>query len=354
MWEQMGLPDGAFMDLGRIRQGDIHEQLCMTVVALRGSRDANGVSKLHGDVSRTMWKDLYPYVPVNEVPIGSITNGVHGPSWMSGRVQVLLDEISSDWRYGNVPDLSGVPDARLWTIRNELRASLIAFAKRQLTKDWLQPEVLTIGFARRFAPYKRGNLLFSDPDRLERLLRHTERPVQILYAGKAHPRDAAGQGLISDVIRWTRDERFRGRVVFLADYDMNLGRRLVQGVDVWLNNPRRPREASGTSGMKVPLNLGINLSILDGWWPEAYDGTNGWAIGGTSEYATVEDQDAADAESLYRLLEEQVAPSFYARGPDGIPAAWVAMMRRSLETCYRAFHTHRMVAEYARRYYTAR
>ena len=178
-----------------------------------------------------------------------------------------------------------------------------------------------------------------------------ERPLQLLFAGKAHPRDAAGQGLIRDVLRWTRDERFRGRVVFLPDYDMALGRRLVQGVDVWLNNPRRPREASGTSGMKVPLNLGINLSILDGWWPEAYDGTNGWAIGDEADYAIPEEQDAADAESLYQLLEQQVVPEFYDRDAGGVPRAWVRRMRRSLETCYRAFHTDRMVAEYAARYY---
>ncbi|MFN7147626.1 MAG: alpha-glucan family phosphorylase, partial [Myxococcota bacterium] len=193
--------------------------------------------------------------------------------------------------------------------------------------------------------------VWVDPDRLAALV-CGERPIQLLFAGKAHPRDAAGQGLIRDVIRWTRDERFRGRVVFLPDYDMALGRRLVQGVDVWLNNPRRPREASGTSGMKVPLNLGINLSVLDGWWPEAYDGTNGWAIGRAEDYATQEEQDAADAESLYKLLEDEVTPEFYDRDGKGVPRAWIRRMRRSLETCARAFHTSRMVAEYARRYYT--
>jgi alpha-glucan phosphorylase-like protein len=297
-----------------------------------------------------MWKDLYPQVPVRDVPIGHVTNGVHGPSWMHPSVQALLDEWAPTWREGYAPDLSAVPASALWSLRSRLRADIVDFARRQMGREWLDPDALTIGFARRFAPYKRGNLLFTDPDRLCRLL-DGDRPVQVLFAGKAHPRDAAGQGLIRDVIRWTRDERFRGRVVFLADYDMALARRLVQGVDVWLNNPRRPREASGTSGMKVPLNLGINLSVLDGWWPEAYDGTNGWAIGGTTELPTQEQQDAADAESLYTLLEHDVAPAFYERGPDGVPLAWVARMRRSLETCCRAFHTNRMVAEYARRYY---
>jgi alpha-glucan phosphorylase-like protein len=350
MREQMGLPQGAFMDLGRVRPGDVNEPLCMTVLALRGSRAANGVSELHGKVSREMWRDLYPGKPVEQVPIGHVTNGVHAPSWMHPAVQEMLDRYSPGWRSGDPLTLAQVPAEELWALRNARRAEIVAYARREAGRDWLDPYTLTIGFARRFAPYKRGNLLFTDPERLQRILEGG--PVQILFAGKAHPRDAAGQGLIRDVIRWTREERFRGRVLFLADYDMALGRRLVQGVDVWLNNPRRPREASGTSGMKVPLNLGINLSVLDGWWPEAYDGTNGWAIGGTAEFATQEEQDAADAESLYTRLEQEVVPSFYTRGADGIPRAWVERMRRSLETCYRAFHTSRMVADYARRYYT--
>ena len=349
MWEGMELQEGAFMDLGRVRPSDLNETLCMTVLALRGSRAANGVSALHGEVSREMWKDLYPGRAVADVPIGHITNGVHGPSWMHPRVAALLDRVTAGWREGNGLSLETVSDEELWSLRQELRADLIAFARRTAGRDWLDPSRLTIGFARRFAPYKRGNLLFTDPDRLARLV-CGDRPIQLLFAGKAHPRDAAGHGIIRDVIRWTRDERFRGRVVFLPDYDMALGRRLVQGVDVWLNTPRRPREASGTSGMKVPLNLGINLSVLDGWWPEAYDGTNGWAIGGTQAYARQEDQDADDAESLYRTLEAEVVGEFYDR-TDGVPRAWVARMRRSLETCFRAFHTNRMVADYTRRYY---
>ncbi len=351
MREEMGLPQGAFMDLGRVRRGDLNEPLCMTVLALRGSRAANGVSALHGVVSREMWKDLYSGIPTSAVPIGHVTNGVHAPSWMHPRVAGMLDDASPGWREGEPLSLAAIGDADLWALRGALRTELVEFARREVGRPWLDTDALTIGFARRFAPYKRGNLLFTDPDRLARLVTGG-RPVQLLFAGKAHPRDAAGQGLIRDVIRWTRDERFRGRVVFLPDYDMALGRRLVQGVDVWLNNPRRPREASGTSGMKCPLNLGINLSVLDGWWPEAWDGTNGWAIGGTEELPTQEAQDAADAESLYGLLERDVVPAFYDWGVGDVPSAWVTRMRRSLETCYRAFHTSRMVAEYTRRSYT--
>lgn len=347
--EDMNLPEGAFMDLGRVQPGNVNEPLCMTVLALRGSRAANGVAKLHGEVSRKMWKNLYPALVEADVPIGSVTNGVHAPSWMSPEVQRLLDEASPRWREGVLPKLDAVSDERLWELRCSLRLRLVAWANRELGRDWLDPDALTIGFARRFAPYKRGNLLFTDPDRLAAIL--TKRPVQILFAGKAHPRDAAGQGILRDVLEWTRDERFRGRVIFLPDYDMALGRRLTQGVDVWLNTPRRPREASGTSGMKVPLNLGINCSILDGWWPEAFDGTNGWAIGDAVERPTPEEQDAVDVESLYQLLEQDIVPEFYRRSDDGVPHDWVHRMRRSLETCAHQYHTSRMVAEYTRTYY---
>ena len=358
MRESMGLPEGAFMDLGRVKPSDMGEPLCMTVLALRGSRAANGVSALHGEVSRDMWKELWPQRSVDEVPIGHVTNGVHAPSWMHPAVGELLDRHAPGWREPSASrdalDLSAVPDEAIWDLRNTLRATLVTHARLEAGREWLSPDVLTIGFARRFAPYKRGNLLFTDPDRLERLLHHAKTPVQVLFAGKAHPRDAAGQGIIREVIRWTRDPRFRGKVLFLQDYDMGLARRLVQGVDVWLNNPRRPREASGTSGMKVPLNFGVNLSVLDGWWPEAWDGTNGWTIGEARDYATPEEQDADDALDLYRVLEEEVLPTFYTRDASGIPRRWVQTARRSLETCFRAFHTHRMVSEYATSYYAAK
>lgn len=351
MRAEMGLQEGAFMDLGRVRPGDVNEPLCMTVLALRGSRAANAVSRLHGEVSRQMWKDLWPDRTVDRVPIGHVTNGVHGPSWMHVRVVEMLDRHSPAWREGVPPSLAAVSDEELWALRGVLRAGLVRWARHHTVRRWLDPDVFTIGFARRFAPYKRGTLLFTDPERLARLVDQPERRVQILFAGKAHPRDTAGQNLVRDVIRWTRDRRFRGRVVFLPDYDMAVGRELVQGVDLWLNTPRRPREASGTSGMKVPLNFGINASILDGWWPEAYDGQNGWAIGHTEQAESVAEQDRLDAESLYTLLENEAVPLFYQRGVDGVPHGWVTRMRRSFETCYREFHTHRMVADYARKYY---
>lgn len=349
MREAMKLPEGAFMDLGRVKPSDVDEPLCMTVLALRCSRAANGVAELHGHVSRKMWQALYPNMEENQIPIGHITNGVHQPSWMHPKVQALLDGCSPRWREGVVPSLASVSDAQLWAVRSELRAGVVGYARKVLGHPWLDPHALTIGFARRFAPYKRGNMLFSDPDRLEKIL--AQAPVQILFAGKAHPRDGAGQGILRDVVRWTRDARFRGRIVFLPDYDMAVGRRMVQGVDLWLNTPRRPREASGTSGMKVTMNLGINASILDGWWPEVYDGTNGWAIGTDRDYETEEEQDQVDTESLYQLLEQEILNEFHNRDAGGLPLQWIQRMRRSLETCCRQFNTHRMVAEYARRYY---
>ncbi|MBM4390271.1 MAG: alpha-glucan family phosphorylase [Deltaproteobacteria bacterium] len=346
---EMGLPEGYLMDLGREKPGNLDESLCMTVLALRGSRAANGVAALHGEVSRKMWAHLWPDRELADVPIGHVTNGVHVPSWIHPRVSALLDRVNPGWRDGASVDLTEVSDAELWAIRNDLRFELVGYARRRTGHKTLISQSLCIGFARRFAPYKRGSLLLSDPDRLARLLfRH---PIQLFYAGKAHPRDEAGQAIIREVLRWTREERFRGRVVFLPDYDVELGRRLTQGVDLWLNLPRRPREASGTSGMKVPLNLGVNASVLDGWWPEAYDGTNGFAVGEPVEYESVGEQDAADAESLFRILEDQVVPEFFDRDTHGIPQTWVARMRRSLETCLQAFHTDRMVGEYARRFY---
>ncbi len=349
MRASMGLPEGAIMDLGRERPGNLDETLCMTVLALRGARAANGVSALHGDVSRKMWAHLWPKLEVDEVPIGHVTNGVHVPSWIHPRVGAMLDRSNDGWREGKAISLEAVSDSELWSIRNDLRYELVGYARRRTAQKTLVSQSLCIGFARRFAPYKRGSLLFSNPDRLARLLfRH---PIHLLFAGKAHPRDDAGQAIIREVLRWTREERFRGRVVFLPDYDVELGRRLTQGVDLWLNLPRRPREASGTSGMKVPLNLGVNASVLDGWWPEAYDGTNGFAVGEPLEYDSAEEQDAADAESLFQILEDQVVPEFFDRDAHGIPKAWVRRMRRSLETCLQAFHTDRMVGEYARRFY---
>lgn len=348
--DELKLPQGVIMDLGRERPGDMSETLCMTVLALRTTRAANGVSALHGVVSREMWQQLWPGKALADVPIGHVTNGVHVPSWINLRVATLLDRVNPGWRDGAKIDVSSVSDYELWSIRNELRFNLVGHARRRTGHKTLISQSLCIGFARRFAPYKRGALLFSDPDRLGRLL--SRHPIQLFYAGKAHPRDEAGQSLIREVLSWTRDERFRGRVVFLPDYDLELGRRLTQGVDLWLNLPRRPREASGTSGMKVPLNLGVNASVLDGWWPEAYDGTNGFAVGEAKEYESSDLQDAEDAESLFSILENQVVPEFFDRDAHGIPPKWVARMRRSIETCLQEFHTDRMVGEYAQKYYS--
>ncbi len=350
--EAQGWSPGTVMDLGRVCPGDIEEPLCMTVLALNTTRAANGVSKLHGEVSREMWQDLYPDVPVNEVPIGHITNGVHPVFWMHPRWQALYDEHLPSWR---TPErlwdaefweqgLAGIDDALLWRTHEACRADLVAHVGARVGSSRLDDRALTIGFARRFAPYKRANLLFSQPDRLARLVR--EHGLQLLFSGKAHPRDGHGQAIAAEVMRWCDDPRFRGKVIFLEDYDITTGRLLTSGVDVWLNNPRRPREASGTSGQKVPLNGGLNLSVLDGWWPEAYDGTNGWAIGAPKDYADTAEQDRDDAEDLFRLLEQEVLPAFMARDC-GTPAGWVAKMRRSIATCVPLFNTHRMVRDYA-------
>jgi alpha-glucan phosphorylase-like protein len=355
--ESLGWGPGKIMDLGRVRPGDLDETLCMTVLALKTTRMANGVSELHGQVSREMWCDLFPGVPVDDVPIGHITNGVHPIFWMHPRWQALYDRSAPGWRKPEnlcdpafwVTALAGIDDKVLWEIHNDCRQELIAHVGSKVRNSRLSSQALTIGFARRFAPYKRANLLFSQPDRLAELVQGPAQ-VQLIFAGKAHPRDGMGQAIAAEVMGWCDDPRFRGKIVFLEDYDIHIGRMLVSGVDVWLNNPRRPREASGTSGQKVPLNGGINLSVLDGWWPEAYDGSNGWAIGKAQDYSDISVQDHDDAESLFALLEQQVAPMFLDREQQ-IPVRWVAMMRRSIATCVPAFNTHRMVRDYAEEIY---
>ncbi len=347
-------PPGTIMDLGRVHPGDFDEPLCMTVLALRTTRAANGVSELHGAVSREMWHGLHPTRAVEDVPIGHVTNGVHPLFWMNPRWQALYDQRLPGWREPEnlwstawwQEHLGQVSDSELWSTHETCCAELAAYVARTLPESRLDPGALTIGFARRFAPYKRADLLFAEPDRLAALV-GGDRPLQLLFAGKAHPRDHHGQDIAATVLRWCDDPRFRGRVLFLEDYSIHTGRLLTSGVDAWLNNPRRPREASGTSGQKVPMNGGLNLSALDGWWPEAYDGTNGWAIGEARAYDSVEQQDAEDAESLYRLLEREVVPAFYGRDAQGLPTRWIRMMRRSIETCVPAFNTHRMVRDYA-------
>ena len=349
-----GWPAGTLTDLGRVQPGNASETLCMTVLALRTAHATNGVAAKHGEVSRQMWHALWPDRAVADVPIGHITNGVHPFGWMSDRAQALFDRHVPGWRSEPWREdvwssgVATIDDATLWATRNALRADLAGFLSQRQGLQ-LDPTALTIGFARRFATYKRGDLLFRDPDRLAALL-SGPLPVQIVYSGKAHPRDAAGQAVLANVLRWSEDPRFRGRVFFVEDYDMEVGAALTSGVDVWLNNPRRPQEASGTSGQKVTLNLGLNLSVLDGWWIEGFDGTNGWAIG-PDDVAHDQQMDEDDAEALYTALESAVLPAWRNRGHDGVPTHWLAAVRRSTITCASRFNSHRMVKDYVEQLY---
>jgi len=364
----------AFLALGRQRPHDEAEPFSMAVLALKTAGYANGVSKLHGEVSRKMFSDLWPEVPLEEVPITSITNGVHVRSYVADPLDELFVRYNGPrWTYDAAEGMGAwrgpekVPDSELWRVHERQRAKLVTWARQRLRSqlerrgasvkdiqaadEVLDPEALTIGFARRFATYKRGTLLWRDPQRLERILADRNRPVQILYAGKAHPKDDAGKQFIQRIFQLAREDRFRHSVVFLEDYDINVARYLVQGVDVWLNNPRRPMEASGTSGMKAAANGVLNCSILDGWWCEGYDGTNGWAIGRGEDYTDLEYQDQVESRALYDLLEQQIVPTFYDRGADGLPREWIRRMKRAMQTCIPVFSTHRMVREYTERFY---
>jgi starch phosphorylase len=372
-FQQLGIDRQQFLALGRQNPANDGEPFGMTVLALKLANTSNGVSKLHGSVSRKMWQEIWPTIPADEVPIGSITNGVHTRSWLAPELSQLFERyLGIQWDAKPV-DFSAwkrvdhIPDEELWRSHERLRERLIALCRSRLkaqlrrrgaapseiaaANEVLDPEALTIGFARRFATYKRGDLVFHDPKRLEAILSDTKRPVQLVFAGKAHPRDSGGKELIARVVHLSLKPEFRRRVMFIEDYDMNVARHLVQGVDVWLNNPRRPLEASGTSGMKVAVNGGLNLSILDGWWVEGYDGDNGWAIGAGEEYTDLTYQDTVESRSLYELLERDITPMFYDRGSDGLPRAWVRRMKRSLATLVPVFNTNRMVAEYISRCY---
>ncbi len=372
---KVGIDFGTFASFGQTRN-DPTEPFSMTILALRTSRHANGVSALHGRVSQGLWKDVWSGVPENEVPITSITNGVHTKTWMAPEFAALYDKYLPDWEERlTEPEfwrgVFDIPDEELWATHSKLKHRLVEFVRQRVRQQrerigdtpeslrhvsrLLNPEVLTIGFARRFATYKRATLLFSDPERLRKLLSNPERPVQFVFAGKAHPKDEPGQRFIQQVYKYSRMPEFQERVVFLEDYDHYVGRRLYQGVDLWLNNPRRPLEASGTSGMKLPPNGGLNLSVLDGWWCEGYNGKNGWAIGSEIPESTdpVEPafEDEVDVASLFRVLETQVVPLYYAK-PDGrLPIAWLQLMRESIRSITPVFNTHRMVKEYAERLY---
>jgi glycogen phosphorylase len=369
----LGLDRRGFYALGRENPDNEAENFSMTVLALKLSNTSNGVSELHGHVSRKMWKALWPGLPTNEVPITSITNGVHTQSWISPEIEQLFERyVGVQWQerptdFSVWKKVDHIPDAELWRMHERCRDRLVALARNRLVAQFkrrgappsdieraeevLDPDALTIGFARRFATYKRGDLLFRDPARLAAILGDGKRPVQFIFSGKAHPKDTGGKELIARVVQMARRPEFRHNIVFLEDYDMNVARHLIQGVDVWLNNPRRPLEASGTSGMKVAANGGLNLSILDGWWCEGYDGENGWAIGSGEEYSDLTYQDDVESRSLYELLENDLVPTFYDRGHDGLPRAWLKRMKNCLKTLIPAFNTNRMVEEYAERCY---
>ncbi|MGN6627234.1 MAG: alpha-glucan family phosphorylase [Tepidisphaeraceae bacterium] len=368
----LGLSVPQLLALGRVHPNDVNEAFNMAYLAIRGSGAVNGVSRLHGDVSRTLFAPLFPRWPLDEVPIGHVTNGVHMPSWDSAPADSLWTQACGKSRWLGKQEtlcqsIRRVSDEDLWTMRSQARQRLIGYARSRLAEELamggaeprvieqtsgrLHPDVLTIGFARRFAEYKRPNLLLHDPDRLVRLLTNADRPVQLLLAGKAHPGDAIGHALIRQWHEFIRRPEVRAHVIFLGDYDMLLAEQLVQGVDVWLNTPRRPWEASGTSGMKVLVNGGLNLSELDGWWAEAYAPDVGWAIGDGREHADPQHWDAIEAEQLYARLEQKVTPAFYERDSRGIPTAWVARVRESMARLTPQFSANRTVREYTQRYY---
>ena len=367
-YAHLGIDRDAFMQIA-LQQQPWGPAFAMTVLALRGSREHNGVSALHGHVARGMWQWLYQQAPTrDEVPITSITNGVHSATWLAPAMRGLYDaalgagwerELDDRARWEHV---HRIPDAALWQVRGQLRAGLVQFARDRVARrhrrmGWdvgtpvLHDDALTIGFARRFATYKRATLLFRDLDRLRRLLHDPWRPMQIVFAGKAHPADHPGKLFIQQVYQLSMEAEFYGRIVFIEEYDMCVARHLVQGVDVWLNTPRRPHEASGTSGQKASLNGVVNVSILDGWWPEAYDGSNGWAIGGEREYHSEDEQDWHDADHLYRILEHEVVPRFFTRDGAGVPTSWLATSKAAIATCAPVFSTRRLVKEYATRLY---
>lgn len=368
-----GLPFADFLRLGRMSPDDTSQNFNMAVLAMENSNHVNGVSKLHASVTREMFQSRWPDYPTNEVPVDSVTNGIHTQTWIGRRMEKLFTEfLGEDWqtRPGDPEswkDVPSIPDQELWTAIEDGRGELVRFIRRRLQTDLerrspgktefgvvngiFDPRVLTIGFARRFATYKRATLMLTERERLLRLLMHPERPIQIVIAGKAHPRDDGGKGLIQELVKFITEGGARSRMVFLEDYDMEVARHLVQGVDVWLNNPRRPMEASGTSGMKVVPNGGLNCSVLDGWWDEGFDPSLGFAIGDRQDVPDGGQQDWLDSRSLYATLESEIAPKFYHRVENGLPTQWLAMVKKSIQTLAPQFSTDRMVSEYTERFY---
>ncbi len=370
---ELGIPIQQLIGMGRLVPQESAEPFNMARLAIREAAHVNGVSRLHRDVSRKMWQNMWAQVPQDELPIDYVTNGIHIPSWVSRDMAELLDRyLGSGWVdrptdekvWNNV---WRIPDAELWRTHERRRERLVAFARKclgrqlrdqgacretiQAAEEVLDPCALTIGFARRFASYKRATLLLRDPERLKRILTNPERPVQLIFAGKAHPHDKYGKELIRQIVHFARRENLGNHVVFIEDYNMIVSRYLVEGVDVWLNTPLRPMEASGTSGMKVVPNGGLNISVLDGWWDEAYTSEVGWAIGRGETYEDVEYQDQVESSALYNLLEREVIPLFYARSRDDLPRGWITMVKNSMRGLCHTFNTDRMVKEYTRKFY---
>ncbi|MBN1804090.1 MAG: alpha-glucan family phosphorylase [Sedimentisphaerales bacterium] len=370
---KLGIDKKRFLSLGRILPDDDNESFKMTILALRLSGFANGVSRLHSDVSRGIWGSMWPGLPLNEVPISPITNGIHIKNWLSDEIISLYqrylgpdwdDEVMDKKLWDNVEQ---IPDGEFWQIHQRCKEQLIVFTRNRLKAQMerrgtyhselnrvvevLDPDVLTIGFARRFAGYKRGNLLLRDPERLVKMITHPTRPIQVIFAGKAHPKDSEGKDIIKHIIHFADQYKVKRRLVFLENYDIDMARFLFSGVDLWLNNPRRPLEASGTSGMKAAINGALNMSTLDGWWCEGYKPDGGWAIGAGQCYDDVNYQDTVESQAIYDILENEVIPLFYTRSSDKLPRAWISRVKNSIRFIAPQFNTHRMVAEYTQKFY---
>jgi len=372
-WESIGMRRYQFMELGSQVQPEGYEIFNLTILSLKLSKFRNGVSKLHGEVSRGLWKDVWQNLPQDEVPITHITNGVHTHTWTVYRLRKLYEKyLGPDW-YEHLDEprfwqqVHNIPDGELWDIKLEIKQKMLNHMKERLhdqmlrnkigtlqisrLQNMLDPNVLTIGFARRFATYKRGTLIFRNVERLRHIVNQPGREVQIVFAGKAHPKDKGGQELIRQINEFARMEGLHGRIFFIENYDMSLARDLVSGVDVWLNNPRRPQEASGTSGQKVGMNGGINFSVLDGWWVEGFNGKNGWAFGDREDYSSLDELDSWDSDAIYDILENDIVPLYYDKDEEGLPRGWINMMKHSMETVSSMFNTHRMVKDYVEQLY---
>ena len=370
---KLGINRKQFLSLGRMLPDDDSETFKMTILALRLSGYINGVSKLHGQVSRGIWGSLWPRVPLDEVPIISITNGIHIKNWVSDEMNSVYEKyLGPNWADETIDKsvwkkVAQIPDEVFWQVHQRCKGQLIVFARNRLkaqmkrrgtyhtelnrAEEILDPEALTIGFARRFASYKRGNLLLKDPQRFLKLLTDPERPIQIIFAGKAHPNDLEGKGIIRQIVNFANQHNLRRRIVFLENYDIDMARVLVCGVDVWLSNPRRPMEASSTSGMKAAVNGALNMSTLDGWWCEGYTPEGGWTIGAGQNYEDTDYQDTIESQATYNILENEVIPLFYTRSADNLPRAWISRVKNSIKWIAPRFNTHRMVADYTQKFY---